>query len=74
MDCRHIGVLRLAARLNCNIPGKRLESLAIRLHDRDRDMTRLAGLDVADDTGLARVRACGDEAVIAIPRFSACIR
>jgi hypothetical protein len=68
-----IALLSRSTWLNHHIPGKRLESLAVRLHDSDGDMARLAGLDVADDAGLARMRARGNEAMIAIPRFNACI-
>ena len=42
---------------------ERLESNSIGLHDGDRDMTRLAGIDVSHNTAFARVRAADDLAL-----------
>ena len=50
-----------------NILRQRLESLAILLHDGNRQVARLADVQVVDDAGFALVHAARDLASIAIP-------
>lgn len=56
-----------------DILGECLEPNAVSLHDGNRDLTRLTGLDVSDNARLPRMRTGSHLALRAILQFSLCL-
>lgn len=52
----------LSCKGDFNVPGQSLESLAVGLHDGDRDVTQFARLDISDHARLALMTAADDPA------------